>query len=625
MNRGVLLITIFFFISSVAVCKEKKPRIAGQKSLQTGQGQSITLKLSDFTVTDDNGQPYDGYPAGFSLQVFNGENYTVVDQTVTPDGNFVGMLSVPVRVQIGKEKSNKFDVTIEVTPRQSQNVPPVIIGQVELKTGLDNPITIKLGDLFVNDPDDQYPTGFSLRVASGNNYSVNGNTVTPARGYSGELVVPVTVNDGQANSTPFNLRITVGNRNAVPAITGQSALRTVKDQPLTITLGNLTVNDADNKYPDDFTLAVLGGDNYTVSGTTITPAPGFIGGLTVNVSVSDGRSTSKPFALSVTVVDNARLEIVGQKDLVVQEDETISLTLGDLKVNDPGNNYPSGFQLQVLEGENYTAEGSVITPVANYSGNLQVAVRVASGANESDTFQILVRVVPVNDAPVITGLSETPVGFEPGGEPILIAASLVIEDPDDNRLSMAEVGFETGYFQPGGDVLVPTYNIPEIRAVFDPATGTLFFIGEAPVAEYRQLLRSITYQFNETDSLQPQRTKNIYFSANDGSAISERKIVVLGPKEAVVLDIPTVFTPNDDQANDTWHVKMQKGTEEGPLSVKVYSPTGVLVYEASTLLDEWDGTMGGKVLPADNYYYRIELAGGAVSDLIFQGFVTILH
>ena len=122
----------------------------------------------------------------------------------------------------------------------------------------------------------------------------------------------------------------------------------------------------------------------------------------------------------------------------------------------------------------------------------------------------------------------------------------------------------------------------------------------------------------------PSAQKNIYFSANDGSQISERKIIVLQPEESVVLDIPTVFTPNDDNANDTWRVKMQKGTDEGPLSLKVYSQTGVLVYEASTLLDEWDGTMGGQVLPADNYYYRIELAG-AVSNLVFEGFVTILH
>lgn len=623
MNRGVLLI-IIFFISSVAVCKGKKPRITGQKGLETSQGQSITIGLSDLIVTDEDGQPYPGYPAGFSLSVFNGNNYTVAGNTVTPDGNFSGTLSVPVRVQIGKEKSNKFDVQIQVTPKQSQNVAPVIIGQVELKTTQDIPITIKLGDLFVNDPDDQYPSGFSLKLAPGNNYSLSGNTVTPASGFAGELIVPATVNDGEANSSPFNLRITVGARNAIPVITGQTALRTVKDQPLTIELRNLTVNDPDNVYPDDFTLTVFGGTNYTVSGRTITPAPGFIGTLTVNVSVSDGRNTSQTFALSVTVVDNAKLEIVGQGDLEIQEDDSLTLKLADLRVNDPEDNYPSGFELKVLAGENYTVEGLIIKPAANYSGNLQVPVQVANNATESETFQVLIRVVPVNDPPVITGLAETPVRFEPGGQPVSIAPALVIEDPDDSHLSMAEVGFETGYFQPGGDVLVPTYSAPEIRAVFDPSSGILFFIGEAPVAEYRQLLRSITYQFTASDSLQPQRSKNIYFSANDGSAISERKTVVIQPQEDVVLDIPTVFTPNDDNANDTWRVKMQKGTEDGSLSLKVYSKTGVLVYEASTLLDEWDGTMGGKLLPSDNYYYRIEL-GGAVSDLVFQGFVTILH
>ena len=89
--------------------------------------------------------------------------------------------------------------------------------------------------------------------------------------------------------------------NAVPVITGQATLSTAEETALTITLGDLTVTDADNTYPDDFSLAVLAGTNYTVVGATITPAANFNGVLTVPVKVNDGTVDSNTYNLSVTV------------------------------------------------------------------------------------------------------------------------------------------------------------------------------------------------------------------------------------------------------------------------------------------------------------------------------------
>jgi len=74
-------------------------------------------------------------------------------------------------------------------------------------------------------------------------------------------------------------------------ITGQVALSTAKDTALPLTLGNLTVTDPDNSYPTGFTLSVQAGSNYTVAGTTITPAASFVGTLTVPVTVNDGTAT----------------------------------------------------------------------------------------------------------------------------------------------------------------------------------------------------------------------------------------------------------------------------------------------------------------------------------------------
>lgn len=626
MNRVLILFSILLF-SLVAAARDKKPRIVGQKSLQTDQGQSITIELSDLTVTDDEGGSYPDYPAGFSLEVFQGRNYVVSGQTITPDGNFAGALTVPVRVRHGNKKSDKFNLQITVLAKQSPtNIPPVIIGQVSLKTTQEKGITIRLSDLFVNDPDDPYPSGFTLKLRDGANYTRDGNTIRPANGFIGSLVVPAVVNDGKADSPPYSLQVAVerGVQNMAPVITGQNSVRTIKDQPVTITLNHLKVTDPDNKYPDDFTLRVFAGEHYSVSGAKVTPETGFVGTLSVNVAVSDGISSSNTFTITIPVVDNARLEIVGQSELEVLEDEFLELKPEYLQVNDPSKKYPTGFQIIIQAGENYSMEGTTIKPRPDYSGDLVIPLKVAEGARQSESYNLLVRVIPVNDAPVLTGVSAVPVIYDKDGAPTLIARNLGIEDPDNENLFMAEVGFETGYYQAGGDVLVPSINSLTIRAIFDAATGTLFLIGEAPVSEYARILASVVYQFNVSDSLQPQRSKNIYFSASDGITPSEQLIVTVQTQEEVDIDIPNIFTPNDDNANDTWRVKLKSGSENLNLLIRVFTKTGVLVYQSSTLDDEWTGKLGDRTLPSDNYFYRIELDGPFSTD-VFQGYVTILH
>jgi hypothetical protein len=63
-----------------------------------------------------------------------------------------------------------------------------------------------------------------------------------------------------------------------PVITQQRTLSTREDVPLTITLDDLTVRDRDNVYPDDFTLQLRSGANYTITGASeITPSSGFVG------------------------------------------------------------------------------------------------------------------------------------------------------------------------------------------------------------------------------------------------------------------------------------------------------------------------------------------------------------
>ncbi|NJM26777.1 MAG: tandem-95 repeat protein, partial [Bacteroidia bacterium] len=373
------------------------PVITGQVALSTNEDTPITIQLANLTVTD----PDNNFPADFTLGILSGTNYTFSGTTVTPAANFNGTLTVRVTVNDGQTSSAPFNLQITVN---AVNDAPVITGQLPLNTNEDTSIALQLLYLTVTDVDNTYPSGFTLTVLSGTNYTFSGTTVTPATNFNGTLSVSVRVNDGAANSAPFNLQITVTAVNDSPVITGQVPLSTGEDSPITVQLAHLTVADPDNSYPTGFSLIVLPGTNYTVSGAVVTPALDFIGTLTVPVRVNDGTVDSAPFNLQITVSgDNDTPVIVGQVALSTNEDTPLTIKLSDLVVTDPDDPYPTEFTLAILSGTNYTFSGATITPAPNFNGTLTVRVTVNDGTTNSAPFNLQVQVNPVNDPPVITG------------------------------------------------------------------------------------------------------------------------------------------------------------------------------------------------------------------------------
>ena len=125
------------------------------------------------------------------------DNPSAAARTVTFQGNDGGAVS---------NLSNTVARTINIT---AVNDAPVITGQNAISTAYNNSRAIALADLLVTDVDNTYPTGFTLGVQNGTNYTRVGNTITPAVNFFGTLSVPAQVNDGAANSNTFNLAVTV--------------------------------------------------------------------------------------------------------------------------------------------------------------------------------------------------------------------------------------------------------------------------------------------------------------------------------------------------------------------------------------------------------------------------------
>ena len=604
------------------------PVIKDQQNLEIWERQSMTLELGHLIVDD----PDNSYHTGFTLKVFTGNNYDVDGNTITPKGNFVGALKVPVTVHDGLDESKKYDVNIDVLDKN--NVVPRITGQKALITNEDQSITVVINDLVIVDPDNTYPQDFTLHIPQGPglNYSVSKNTITPALNFNGVITVQIRVDDGYDQSDPFTLSISVTPVNDIPVITGQEPVKIPAGRTTILQMSSLKVSDPDTANTSGYSLKILPGNNYTADGNAITPNLNFPSGvLTVRVVVNDGVVDSAPFNMKVDVIPlGPKPLITGQQPLVMNEDASLPLRLSDLFVTDADDPYPTGFTLNVHPGPDYTYQSTTVIPKLNINGILTVGVTVNDGDQESDLFELKIYVIPVNDAPEITQVEDEVILYEPGSGPVAITEEFEGTDIDSDYLIFAEVFIGDSTFNPVHDELI-FEDTEHIRGIYDPSRGILSLIGSARLEDYDSAIRSIQYNYVLTMDEEGNYTevkpglKKIYFTLNDGQLSSEKEHRILSIESAVELDIPNTFTPNGDKSHDTWRVRPTLNAQQFDRAViKVYNRRGLLIYESRGLDRGWDGYFNGELLPADTYYYTIDL-GLSYTKKTYKGAVMILH
>jgi gliding motility-associated-like protein len=507
------------------------------------------------------------------------------------------------------------------------NKKPQIRDQDYLSVREDESITISFYDLEVRDRDDWYPWGFTLKLYPGTNYTLSGNTVIPAPNFNGKLTVPVTVNDGEDESEKYNLEIIVTPVNDPPTITGQNKIEIDQGDPITITANHLVIQDIDSSYPEDFRVVVVSSSTgtYSISGNTITPSSSFDGTINVELYVRDGDLRSNDFTVAITVKrKNNPPTITGQVPITINEDESIEIKFSHLTVSDPDNAYPTGFSMKINSGENYSVNGMTVTPAENFNGHLVVPVTVNDGQKESNVFPLNIMITPVNDRPVVSALETDPLLYKVGeGEEPLTREGFAF-DPDNDSIASAEIRFERGRYQIAGDELI-FENTGNIKGTFEIQNGVLSLKGIASLAEYTAAIRSIQYNF--IPAIESQfNEKDIEFILNDGTGEGEVTVRKLKMTDLdIALDIPDAFTPNGDDANDTWKIKPLKQMDELTNAVvRVYARSGKLVFEGRGFETAWDGKMNGELLPADTYYYTIDL-NLKFSKALRSGVVTLLR
>ena len=158
--------------------------------------------------------------------------------------------------------SNTFNLSVTVDP---VNDAPVIESQTNtISTNEDVPVEISLDNISIADVDNE-STDFSLILHSGENYTFDGTTITPALNYYGTLSVGVSVSDGESinsESDVFTVDVLVLAQNDIP-IANSHSVTTAENEQIAININNL-ISDVEDGI-DLSTLKILSDVNY---GTT---------------------------------------------------------------------------------------------------------------------------------------------------------------------------------------------------------------------------------------------------------------------------------------------------------------------------------------------------------------------
>jgi hypothetical protein len=284
-------------------------------------------------------------------------------------------------------------------------VAPTIDSQNTITLSEDSQSFIELADLNVTDPDSVYPEDFTLIIQDGNNYSVNQQILTPDADFDGTLAVPVVINDGGLDSNVLILQVQVVAVNDAPIASSdsQTSITLNEDSQRQIDFSDLTIFDPDSSYPEDFTLTIQDGDNYSFEQLTLVPDANFNGALAVPVLVNDGELDSNVLILQVQVVavNDAPIAASNNQDILsINEDSQKQFDFTELSVIDPDSAYPEDFTLIIQESNNYSADQQTLTPDADFNGTLTALVIVNDGELDSNVLTFQIQVIAVNDAPI---------------------------------------------------------------------------------------------------------------------------------------------------------------------------------------------------------------------------------
>lgn len=627
---------------TISVSSVNDPPVAADDNASTSEGTAVSFNI--ILNDSDNDGSIDATSVDLNPNLSGTQKSVATPQgtfavnnagvvTFNPPSNFSGEAAIDYTVRDNDNAiSNVATITVEIGA--SNNAP--VAADDNASTGEGTPVSF---NIVANDSDSDGTIDASTidldPAASGSqksnntpqgNFSVSGSgilTFTPANGFSGQASIGYTVKDNEgATSNVASITVNVNFVN-VPPIAADDNVTT--GEGITVTF-NIIENDTDSDgtidaSSVDLNLASSGVQknnntsqgNFSVDNSgivTFAPAAGFSGLASINYAVKDNESATSNIANITVTVSSVNIPPVAVADMTnTNEGNSVSFNILTNDADNDGNLVASTVDLNPATGgiqkEKTTAQGNFVvnnsgvvtyTPSPSFFGDASIdyTVQDNEGAT-SNSAQIQVIVGSINASPVAT---DDDASTQQGAA---ISLNIVENDSDSDGtvdatsvdLNPSEPGIQKNIETPEGNFLVNE-------------SGTLTY---TPPLEF---LGVAVINYTVLD--------------NEGAFSNAASIrIEVGYEGAVNLDIPTGFTPNGDGANETWKIQPRdKGSLDyfPDAEIRVFSKRGVLVYEARGFDKAWDGRYQGTLLPADSYFYTIDLKR---ANKRHKGVVTILR
>lgn len=125
---------------------------------------------------------------------------------------------------------------------------------------------------------------------------------------------------------------------------------------------------------------------------------------------------------------------------------------------------------------------------------------------------------------------------------------------------------------------------------------------------------------SETFSYTQPGTYIVQASAPPCSDTATRTVIVIAP---ALINIPTVFSPNQDGINDTWGIELRGQVKS--LRWQIYDRWGIKIAEGNGSTARWDGTRNGQLCPEGAYVFIVELETLSGEKFTRNGTFTLLR
>jgi hypothetical protein len=459
--------------------------------------------------------------------------------TYTPNANYFGGDSFTYTVSDGHDTAT---ATVTITVTSVNDAPKLTSATFSIPENSPNGTAV--GTVHATDNDAADSKTFTIVAGNtGGAFAINGSTGaltvanTTALNYEAtptfSLTVRVTDNGVPNKFDEGTITVNLTNVNDKPV--AQPDTYTVnEDGTLTVPAAGVLANDSDQDAATTLTAVLNSAPLHAASfalnpdgSFNYSPAPNYNGVDTFSYHVNDGALDSDVVlvTINITAVNDAP-SFTGGGNVNSPEDAPYSAPWATGISAGPGDESGQTLTFNVSNDANalfsvqpaIAPDGTLtFTPALNAFGIANVTVTLSDnggGTNTSGPVNFTITINAVNDAPVLTAGGASPT-FTEDGSATAVDPSISVSDVDDANLESATITI-TNLLDAGSETLAANTSGTSITATYVAPTLTLS--GSDTVANYQQVLRSITYA---NSAQNPNTTsRNITFVVNDGDVNS---------------------------------------------------------------------------------------------------------